>query len=185
MNIQQAQADIQHAYFGGAAGVLVSASAWLFAGIVALLYTELASIIGLFIAAQFIFPLSIVLSKILGSPGTTSKGNTLALLGLESTGILVFCYPIAYAAFLAHSEWFYPAMLVFIGVRYLVFNTLYGNKIYWLMGFSLIIAGYLVGFLRLAFYWGAFIGAGIEIVFGLAIALLYYRRSSLNSKISR
>lgn len=182
MEISKAQEDMRHAFYGGASGVLVSATAWLLTGIVAINFSELVSIVFLYIAGMFIFPISVVLSKILGRPGTNTQGNSLSFLGLESTGILLFCYPIAYVASLVHIEWFFPAMLIFIGVRYLMFTTLYGSKLYWVFGFSLILAGYSLAYLRVPFYAGAFVGAAIEYAFGLLIYFIH--RHQYRSKIS-
>ncbi len=140
MDLDKAQADMRYAFYGGATGALVSASAWLITGLVAINFSKFASIIVLYIAGMFVFPISIVLSKIFGRPGANAKGNSLGFLGLESTGILIFCYPIAYAVSLVHIEWFFPAMLIFIGVRYLMFTTLYGSKVYWAFGLTLIAA---------------------------------------------
>ena len=176
MEIAKAQEDMRSAYYGGAAGVLVSATAWLIAAMVALHSTQLASIVTLYVGGMFIFPLAIVVSKLLGRPGILSKGNTLGMLGLESTGILIFCYPLAYVASLVHVEWFYPAMLVLIGVRYLLFTTLYGHKVYWIFGMVLILAGYTLAISRLPFHVGAFVGSALEYVFGMFIFVMHRKR---------
>ena len=60
-------------------------------------------------------------------------------------------------------------MLLSIGARYLMFQTLYGLKSYWLLGGSLILAGALVLVLKLPFASGAFIGSAIEIGFSLVL----------------
>lgn len=184
MELSNAQEDMRYAFYGGATGVLASASAWLLTGIVATNSSELTGIIFLYVAGMFIFPMSVVFSKILGRPGRNVKGNSLGLLGLESSGILVFCYPIAYVASLVHIEWFFPTMLILIGARYLIFTTLYGSKIYWALGFSLILSGYLTVYFCASFYIGAFIGASLEYIFGMLILFIHRHQYNLKLKDS-
>jgi hypothetical protein len=66
-------------------------------------------------------------------------------------------------------EWFYPIMLMIIGARYLVFNTLYGIKTYWVLGGLLMLTGMLCILLGANFIIGAFVGGVTEIVFSLVI----------------
>jgi hypothetical protein len=60
-------------------------------------------------------------------------------------------------------------MLLAIGVRYLIFNTLYGTKIYWILGASLILFGALCIVLDANFILGSFIGGVTEIIFSIII----------------
>lgn len=175
--IDQAQQNINYAFYGGAPGIISSALAWLLTGIVAITVSSFASIVTLYVAGTFIFPASVVICKLLGRPGKQAPENSLAFLGLESTGIIIFGYPIAYAASLVHEEWFFPAMLILIGARYFVFNTIYGNKMYWLLGLVLIVVGYGLAFSQAPFITGAFAGCVIELIFGIYI-LLKHRKYS-------
>lgn len=56
-----------------------------------------------------------------------------------------------------------------IGARYLVFNTLYGIKTYWVLGGLLMLTGMLCILLGANFIIGAFVGGVTEIVFSLVI----------------
>jgi hypothetical protein len=60
-------------------------------------------------------------------------------------------------------------MLMSIGVRYLVFNILYGIKTYWVLSGLLMITGMLCILLGANFIIGAFVGGVTEIVFSLVI----------------
>ena len=64
-----------------------------------------------------------------------------------------------------HVEWFFPAMLLTIGARYLSFQTLYGLQLYWLCGAALGLAGIALLLLRAPVVWAAAVGAVIELVF--------------------
>ena len=169
MTFDDAQKDMNYAYYGGSTGALVSGIVWCLAGYMAMASGQNASMITLFIGGMFIFPLSMVLSKLLKRPGNHSSDNPLGKLALESTVILFFGLFLAFYISTLIAEWFYPIMLLTIGVRYLVFNTLYGNRTYWLLGAVLMAAGALCLVLGASFYAGAFIGGAIEILFGLII----------------
>jgi len=169
MRFEEAQKDMSFSYFGGGTGVLVSGLVWCIAGFVALLYSNQSSMLTLFFGGMFIHPLAILLSKILKRPGNHNPKNPLGKLALESTIILFVGLFLAFYVAQLQVEWFYPIMLMIIGVRYLVFNTLYGAKIYWVLGALLMIAGMLCILLSTNFVIGAFIGGTTEIVFSLVI----------------
>ena len=107
-----------------------------------------------------------------------SKGNLLGNLAGEGTIFMLMCLPLAYLLSLQHSEWFFQAMLMIIGGRYLTFATIYGNKIYWILGGVLGIAAYFLFSLKLESSVSALTGAAIEITFGLFM-LVAFRRNKI------
>lgn len=169
MTIDQSQADMRSAYFGGATGVLVSGLVWLLAGAMALQYSNTASMLTLFVGGMFIFPLSIVLSKVLKRSGKHSSDNPLGKLALETTAILFIGLFIAFCVAQIKIEWFYPIMLLAIGVRYLAFQTLYGLKSYWVLGLALILSGGVCMMFKADFAIGPVIGGVIEILFSIVL----------------
>jgi hypothetical protein len=64
MNFSEAQQDMRRAYYDGATGVMVSATVWLIAAMVAWQSTPGKAIAALLIGGMFIFPLSVALSKL-------------------------------------------------------------------------------------------------------------------------
>lgn len=166
-------ADFQHemrrAYYGGAPGMLTSALVWMTAGFVALLQTPERAVWALFIGGMLIHPLSILLTKALGRSGTHSAHNPLGTLALATTFWMILCLPLAYGVSRQHIEWFFPAMLLVIGGRYLTFSTVFGARIYWLCGGTLALAGYAVAAAKASPVIGAFTGAAIEATFALVI----------------
>ena len=66
-------------------------------------------------------------------------------------------------------EWFFPAMLLLIGGRYLTFTTIYGMRQYWACGAALALVGFLMVLSRAPFPVGAFAGALIEYVFAAVV----------------
>ena len=171
MKFEEAQKDMNYSYFGGATGVLVSGLVWIIAGLIALWHSNQSSMLALFFGGMFIHPLAILLSKILKRPGNHNSKNPLGKLALESTIILFVGLFLAFSVAKLQVEWFYPIMLMIIGVRYLVFNTLYGAKIYWILGTLLMLSGMLCILLAASFVNGAFIGGAIELIFSIAIII--------------
>ena len=93
MNFDLAQKDMNTAYFGGGAGVLVSGLIWCLAGITALLYSAQSSMLVLFFGGMLIHPLALLLAKLLKRSAKHQPDNPLGKLALESTIILfVGCY---------------------------------------------------------------------------------------------
>ena len=174
-DLSHAQADMRFAYFGGASGMLASSMAWLCAAIAAAHVSPRQAVWVLFIGGMLIHPVGVLISKLLGRPGNHSKGNPLGSLALASTFWLIFSLPLAYAVSVLRIEWFFPAMLLVIGGRYLVFSSLFGMRIYWACGLALAGAGYLLAQAGASPTLSASAGAAIEVAFGAAIFVLNRR----------
>jgi hypothetical protein len=168
MDISEAQRDMRAGYMSGAPGILASSLAWAAATGVALLISPQQAIWVLFIGGMLIHPAGMLIGKVLGAAGAHTKGNPLAGLAGANTIWMIACLPLAYIASMQMIEWFFPAMLLIIGGRYLTFGTLYGMRFYWVLGFALIGAGFGLGVLAPAPAISAGVGAAIE--FALAIA---------------
>lgn len=169
MKFEDAQQNMNLSYFGGGTGALVSGLVWCVAGFFALLHSNQSSMLTLFFGGMFIHPLAMLLSKALKRSGNHDSKNPLGKLALESTVILFVGLFLAFYVAKLQAEWFYPIMLMIIGVRYLIFNTLYGMKIYWFLGALLIFFGMGCIVLNANFVIGAFIGGITEILFALVI----------------
>ncbi|MEJ8569396.1 DUF7010 family protein [Elongatibacter sediminis] len=169
ISISDAQRDMRFAYFNGATGAVTSATAWLIAAFVATFISATAGIVTLILGGMLIFPASILLCKIIGRPGKHSKSNPLAPLAIEGTFWMMLSIPVAIAAALYKVEWFFPAMLLFIGGRYFTFATLYGMKIYWAFGATLAASAVPLVVFEAPVVSGAYTGAFIEYVYGIAI----------------
>ena len=100
------------------------------------------------------------------APGKHSAGNQLAKLALETTVLMLMCLPLAYGLAHFRIEWFYPAVLMIVGGRYLTFATIYGTRLYWLLGALLGVGGYLGFALGFPPHVTALLGASIELAFG-------------------
>lgn len=167
--IADGQREMRLAYYGGAPGMLTSAAAWLVAGIIAYRVAPTNGIWALFIGGALIHPVSRVMSKVLGRSATHSAGNPLGALALATTVWLVVSLPLAYVVSRYHIEWFFPAMLFVIGGRYLTFATIFGTRLYWFVGATLIVAGYALGRADAPPGTSAFVGAAVEAAFAAAL----------------
>lgn len=169
MTIEEAQVDMRQAYFGGAPGMLVSGIIWLAAGITALVSTAQISVIIFFLGGMLIHPLGILLSKALKRSGQHQKDNPLSNLALESTLLLFIGLFIAYVVLQIRPHWFFPIMLLMIGGRYVLFASVYGMRIYWIVGMVLVVVGATFLVLNQVFHLGALLGGAIEVMFSFVI----------------
>jgi hypothetical protein len=167
MNFQTAQLDMRRAYLDGAPGMLASALAWAIAGAMALLDTPAHAVLALFAGGMFIFPVGVLLAKLMGRTGQHDKANPLGSLAMEGTVWMILCLPLTYAISLDHMGWFFPAMMLVIGGRYLTFKSLYGLRTYWICGATLVVAAYLIAAAKQPVFVGAFAGAAIEAGFAV------------------
>ncbi len=169
MQIETAQADMRHAYFGGATGITTSALAWLAAAITAYVVSPRGAMAALFIGGMFIHPAAVLLSKLLGRPGAHTKGNPLAPLAIETTVWLLLAIAVAFLASMQRPEFFFIAMLLTIGGRYFTFATIYGLKLYWFCGAALAAAGFAAAALNFNTTLIALAGGLLELVFAALI----------------
>lgn len=172
MKLTEAQENMRYAYFNGGPGMLVSGVVWIIAAFVGQFGSVQASVFTLFIGGMFIHPAGMLLSKLLGRPGNHEKDNPLGNLALESTFLLFIGIFIAFVIVQIEPTFFFPIMLMTIGGRYLVFATIYGNRMYWGIGGLLALAGMGCMMLNAPFVVGGFIGGGIEIV-SAAVLMLF------------
>ena len=177
MDINEAQRDMRRGYVSGATGILASSLAWFAATYTAWRVSPEQAVWVLFAGGVLIYPVSVLISKGLGASGAFSKSNPLGSLAAAGTAWLIFSLPLAYAASLQRIAWFFPAMMLIIGGRYLTFGTLYGMRLYWAMGLALAAAGFLLGQAGSLPAISALVGASIEGVFALLAFALHARWS--------
>lgn len=175
ISVSEAQADMRHGYYGGGPGILASALAWTVATGFAFSGHTQGAVWALLIGGMFIHPVGVLICRLLGAPGSHTKGNPFGQLAGASTFWLIFCLPLACALSLQNLNWFFPAMLLVIGGRYLTFATLYGMNLYWALGLALAMAGFGLGSLAAPVHVSAVVGASIETVFAIFFIVQHYR----------
>ena len=169
LSFSQAQADMRHGYCYGAPGVLVSGLVWLVATLVAQFHSAPSAVLVLLVGGMLIHPLAVLLSKLIGRSGSHTRGNPLAGLAGESTVWLIAGIVLALGLRMARLEWFFPAMLLMIGGRYFIFQTVYGLRLYWLLGGTLILTGIGLAWLHATPAHAALAGALLEILFAVLL----------------
>lgn len=180
-SILGAQKDMRESYFNGVPGVVASGSAWLIAGVVALLVAPLAGVFTLVFGGTLIFPVSVLLCKLLGCSGKHNKNNPLAPLAIEGTFWMLLSIPVAGGAAFYRLEWFFPAMMLVIAGRYLTFSTLYGLRTYWFFALALVVFAFLLLGANAPVFIGGLAGGLIEVVFAVVIFIVCKQSGSATS----
>jgi hypothetical protein len=175
---RQAQTDMCKNYADGSIGIFVSGFIWLIAAAVSYQYSAKQAVWVLLIGGMFIHPLGVILNKVIGLSGIHTKGNPLGNMAMEGTIFMIMCLPLAFGLSLQYTEWFFQGMLLIIGGRYLTFATIYGNRIYWLLGAVLGIAAYLLFYFKVQTLGSLLTGSLIEISFGIFMFLSYRKKNN-------
>ena len=165
-SFNEAQEDMRNAYGNGAIGALVSGTIWVIASATIHYSSPMHGVWSLFFGGMLIQPLSMAELKILGFRGAHDKSNPLAKLAMEGTFFMLLCIPLAFLLFNQEVRFFFLAMMLIIGGRYLTFNTIYGLKTYWLFGGTLAMSAFLLYYLNVGSAGAAMTGGMIEILFG-------------------
>jgi hypothetical protein len=167
MSIADAQADIRRAYVGGGPGILVSACVWCAAGLVEQTKGASDGFLALFFGGMLIFPLSILIARLIFRRAGESKSNPLSATALESTIVMIGGLFAAWLFLPFHAAYVFPLAAIAVGTHYAVFKTVYGERLLWLLG-ALITAVGLIDILARPIPGGViFAVAGLEAVFGL------------------
>jgi hypothetical protein len=163
------QQEMRHAHFDGGPGILVSGLIWFAAALVCYQLGINKAVWTLLIGGVLIHPISLLVTKALGRPASTSKTNALNQLAIASTLWLIVCCAMAYGLFLLKPALFFPAMMATIGSRYLIFASIYNRPLFWLLGLSLLVAANGALFLAFPPAVAAGLGAVIEILFAYLV----------------
>ena len=176
MTIAEAQADVRRIYRGGYSGPLVSAIIWAAANTVYVLVSPGAAMVALFFGGMLIFPLSALILRATTGGGALPKGHPSSALAMQSAFTVPLGLLIAIALGSYAPELFFPASLIIVGAHYLVFMTLYGMKVFAVLGGALVVLG------TVAIFWMPVIGAVSgwlgAIIFAVFVPVLYRNGSA-------
>ncbi|WP_228439874.1 DUF7010 family protein [Chryseobacterium phocaeense] len=184
-SLQDSQRDMKTGYAYGSTGVLVSGIIWVISGLIVNFYSPQKGIWALLIGGAMIFPLSALMGKLMGIKGEHQKNNLLARLAMEGTIWMIMCIPLAYILSLTKTEWFFQGMLMIIGGRYLTFASIYGLRIYWVLGAALGLAAIVLFRFEVAVFTSALRGGIIKIVFGFVIYGAKKKKKKIQKKNRR
>lgn len=166
MDIATAQRDVRTAFLGGFAGQLVSGLIWLASAFAATWSSPKIAILVLVLGGIFIFPLTLLVLKVMGRPAGLPKNHPMNGLGLQVALIVPFTLPVVGGATLHHLNWFYPACMIVVGAHYLPFIFMYGMWQFGALAALLIGGGLALGmFVPSSFVLGAWITAITLMIF--------------------
>ena len=168
-SITVAQTAMRSQYRNGATGVLVSGIVWLITTGVLYTFSTKQAIWALLAGGAFIHPISTLINKMIGLKAATNQLNPLTGLAMEGTVFMLMTIPLAYGLSLLRAEWFFQGMLLVIGGRYLTFRTLYGNKLFWVLGGLLGASAYGLFTLNMPSLVTTLTGGLLEVSFGFVL----------------
>ena len=145
MEIAAAQREMRDVYLNGSVGTLVSGLLWIGSAVLGQWGTERQAIIVLVFGGMFIFPIMRLLLKMMGRRASLSPENPLRALSMQVAFTVPLVLPVAGGAALYELNWFYPACMIIVGAHYLPFVTMYGLKLFGILGGAILAAGLIVG----------------------------------------
>ncbi len=164
MHLGEAQRDMRRAYVNGGVGIFVSGLIWAIAGLVTLNASLVAGMATLFFGGMAIHPLSLLLARFVYRRGKVRAPNPMEMLALQSTAFLIIGLVVAYLVSDAHPDWFFPIALLTVGARYLVFQTVYGMRLYLVLGVTLMALALVAIWLGISPAFVALGGGGVELL---------------------
>jgi hypothetical protein len=177
MTVQEAQADLRRAYVGGGPGVFVSSLVWFAAALVERSRGTGPAFAVLFFGGMLIFPLSSLLARLLFRRAKEVAGNPLGRTALESTVAMIGGLFAAWLFLPSRPDYVFPIAAVAVGTHYAVFKTIYGDRLFWLLGALITGAGVLGVYRYVTVPGGPILAvAVIELVFSAALTVRAGRR---------
>ena len=164
MHLKDAQRDMRRAYVNGGVGIFVSGLVWVIAGAVTFYVNLFSGMATLFFGGMLIHPLSLFLARRVYHRGRARAPNPLEMLALQSTAFLFIGLAIAYLVSGTYADWFFAITLLAVGARYLVFQTVYGMRLFLMLGLALITIAAVALWLGIAPAFVAFAGGATELL---------------------
>jgi hypothetical protein len=166
MNIVDAQQEVRFRYSGGFYGQAVSGLIWLVSASFASWGSPRTAITVLVIGGFFIFPITDLLVRTVGSRLKHDSRNLLPQLGMQVAFVLPLSMPLLLPVSQYDLNWFYPALMILLGAHYLPFVFLYGMRMFWALAASLWGGGYIIAmYLSSSFSIGAWYTGTILLIF--------------------
>ena len=166
MDVRAAQREMREVYANGSLGQATSAAVWLVSAALATWLSVRSAILALVVGGMFIFPITQLILAARGRRVSVSDANPLRPLAPQVAFIVPLVMPLAGAATLYRTTWFYPAFMVIVGAHYLPFAFLYGRRAFLVLGGVLVAAGIGLAFSGVdSFSLGGWLTSGILAAF--------------------
>jgi hypothetical protein len=142
MLVSDAQRDITRAYVGGGPGMVYSAFTWLAAGYVQSRHGTGLAFLVLFAGGTVIYPVGVLLSRYVFGRAAEAKDNPLGMAALESTICMIGGLFAAWLMLPLKPAYVFPLAAIAVGTHFAVFRTVYGDRLFWLLGALLTAIGF-------------------------------------------
>lgn len=172
MTLREAQDDLRRAFVGGGPGVFVSALAWIAAAMIERSHGVGPAFVVLFFAGWLIFPLATVASRFLFRRQKELSDSPLGGLALESTIAMIGGFFAAWLFIASRPGYVFPLAAIAVGTHYVVFRTVYGDALFWLLGGLITSLGFLGIYVVVPIPGGPILAVGvIELLFAVLLTL--------------
>lgn len=172
MTVGDAQRELRRAYVGGGPGVFVSALVWLTAAVVERRDGVDLAFAVLFFGGMLIFPLATPASRFLFRREKESPNNPLGGIALESTVAMIGGLFAAWLFLRFQPAYVFPIAAIAVGTHYAVFRTVYGDRLFWLLGGLITFVGLLSIYENDLIPGGPILAVGaIELLFALFLTM--------------
>ena len=143
--LAQAQRELRYAYRSASVGQMYAGLVWLASAVAWLTYGSTSGILVLVLGGFLIYPVTTLVSRRLGNPGSVASSNPLKEASVAIPLVGPLGIPLAGAAALYDLGWFFPAFMVVMGAHYLPFSHLYGMRMFIPLGAGMWFAGLTIG----------------------------------------
>ena len=130
MTIGDAQRELRWRFSGGFYGQAVSGLLWLVSACIASFGRAMTAITVLVLGGFFIFPVTELLVRTVGSRAKLDRRNTLPQLGMQTAFVLPLSMPLLLPVSRYNLNLFYPGLMILLGAHYLPFVFLYGMRLF-------------------------------------------------------
>jgi hypothetical protein len=176
MTIGDAQRDLRRAFVGGGPGVFVSALVWLAAAAVERREGIGPAFVVLFFGGMLIFPLAILSSRLLFRRAKEAPDNPLGATAFESTSAMLGGLFAAWLFLPFEPAYVFPLAAIAVGTHYAVFKTVYGDRLFWVLGGLITAVGFLCIFEVVPIPGGPIFAVGaVELIFAILLTMRAHR----------
>jgi hypothetical protein len=170
MTVAEAQREVRGVFLGGFVGTLVSSFFWLVSAALGTWTSPRNGIIALVVGGPLIFPVTQMLLRVAGRRASLSRENPMGQLATQIAFTIPLCFPLVAAVALHRLNWFYPAMMVVVGMHYLPFVFLYGMPLFGALCGLLVGGGIVIGlYLPQSFSLGAWVTVAALALFAFVL----------------
>jgi hypothetical protein len=182
MNIVDAQRENRFRFSGGFYGQAVAGLIWLVSAGFASWGSPETAIWVLVVGGFFIFPITELLVRTVGTRSKLDSRNLLPQLGMQVAFVLPLSMPLLLPVALYRLNWFYPALMILLGAHYVPFVFLYGMRMFALLAAALLGGGFIIAnYLASSFSIGAWYAGTILLIFAVVGKLLVHKERERNS----